>query len=384
VDVYRYKNTWKVIFLLFALLIGVLTLFYTEGFLQKLRQEEVKRVQIWAQAVQDVTTSKPGDDLTLESTILQSNTTIPVILTDAEGRVIDHANLNPRNRPLDEAFLQEELAAMKAENDPIEIPLPDDQKNLMYFKNSVLLTQLRLYPMVLLGVIALFMGIAYWAFSTSRRSEQNRVWTGMARETAHQIGTPLTSLLGWIEVLRSQGVAREALEEMESDVQRLNEITDRFSKIGSQPNLKPIRLGQAIATYLDYLGKRLPKDINLQFQMEQDAEVSGNLPLLAWVIENLVKNSTDALEGKGNITVELGSQGKWARIDVTDNGKGISRNDFKRIFRPGFTTKSRGWGLGLSLAKRIVEEYHRGRIGVVKSHPGHETTIRIYLPLQSP
>jgi signal transduction histidine kinase len=383
VDVYRYKNTWKVIFLLFALLIGVLTLFYTEGFLQKLRQEEVKRVQIWAQAVQDVTTSKPGDDLTLESTILQSNTTIPVILTDEQGNIIDHANLNPRNRPLDDVFLQEELAAMKAENDPIEIPLPDDQKNLMYFKNSVLLSQLRMYPVVLLGVIALFMGIAYWAFSTSRRSEQNRVWTGMARETAHQIGTPLTSLLGWIEVLRSQGVAQEALEEMESDVQRLNEITDRFSKIGSQPNLKPIDLGQTVDNYMDYLGKRLPKGVQLHVKVLNQARVHANVPLLAWVIENLVKNSTDAVEGKGHIAVEVGTQGKWARIDVTDNGKGISRNDFKRIFRPGFTTKSRGWGLGLSLAKRIVEEYHRGRIGVVKSQPGLETTIRIYLPLHT-
>jgi signal transduction histidine kinase len=253
----------------------------------------------------------------------------------------------------------------------------------MYFKNSVLLTQLRLYPMVLLGVIALFMGIAYWAFSTSRRSEQNRVWTGMARETAHQIGTPLTSLLGWIEVLRSQGVAQEALAEMESDVNRLNEITDRFSKIGSQPNLKPVQLGQAIEAFLDYLGKRLPKGIQLDYKSGPEAQVNANLPLLAWVIENLVKNSTDAVEGKGHISVELGIQGKWARIDVTDNGKGIARNDFKRIFRPGYTTKNRGWGLGLSLAKRIVEEYHRGRIGVVKSNPGHETTIRIYLPLLS-
>ena len=380
-DVYSYKNTWKLIFLIFALLIGVLTLFYTESFLQKLRAEEVKRVKIWALAVQDAAEARPGEDLTLESTILQSNTTIPVILTDAEGNIVTHANLNPRNRELNEAFLQEELAEMKAEHEPIEIAYADDQKNFMYFKTSVLLRQLRIYPFVLLGVIALFMLIAYWAFSASRRSEQNRVWTGMARETAHQIGTPLTSLLGWIEVLRGSGVQEEALQEMAEDVRRLQEITDRFSKIGSKPNLRQVSLAYATETVFDYLKRRAPRGVQLTFHATGQAPVEANLPLLGWVIENLVKNSMDAMEGKGHIQVDVAEQGKWARIDVTDNGKGLSRADFKKIFRPGYTTKSRGWGLGLSLAKRIVEDYHGGKIAVVKSVPGQETTIRVLLPL---
>ena len=380
-DVYSYKNTWKLVFLIFALLIGVLTLFYTESFLQKLRAEEVKRVKIWALAVQDAAEAKPGEDLTLESTILQSNTTIPVILTDAEGNIVTHANLNPRNRALDDVFLQEELAQMKAEHEPIEIAYADDQKNFMYFKTSVLLRQLRIYPIVLLGVIGLFMLIAYWAFSTSRRSEQNRVWTGMARETAHQIGTPLTSLLGWIEVLRSSGVQEEALQEMAEDVRRLQEITDRFSKIGSKPNLRLISLAEAAEAVFEYLQRRSPKGVQLSFSAVGSTPVEANLPLLGWVIENLVKNSMDAMEGKGRILVEVAEQGKWARIDVTDTGKGLSRADFKKIFRPGFTTKTRGWGLGLSLAKRIVEDYHGGKIAVVKSVPGQETTIRVLLPL---
>lgn len=381
IDVYNKKNTWKLLLLLCATAIGIITLLYTETFLEKLRNEEEKRLLLWAESVNTINRSASDAELTLASLLIESNTTIPLIMTDAEGQIISFRNLD-ENRQGDSTYLYQQLQLMKAEHDPIEVPFDTDQVNLIYYRNSYLLTQLRLYPLVLLGVIALLVGVAYLAFSSSRRAEQDRVWTGMARETAHQIGTPLSSLVGWVHLLREQAVDPMITDEMERDVHRLERIADRFSKIGSIPELKEEDLLALIHRTVDYLQVRVARRISLIFHEPADGywKARLNAPLFEWVLENLIRNAVDALEGEGQVELRLEKGSYNLKIVVSDNGKGMSVAQQRKVFRPGYTTKKRGWGLGLTLAKRIVEQYHNGQLSVLHSEPGKGTQMLVKVP----
>ncbi|NVK05179.1 MAG: HAMP domain-containing histidine kinase [Flavobacteriia bacterium] len=379
-DFYRNKNTWKLVLFVFALLIGAGTLWYTESFLQELREEEEDSVEIWAQAFRLIAADAATGDLSLYAKILEGNNTIPIIITDGDGNVITYNNLDSA-KALRPGYVKSLIPRMAEENEPIVIEFGSGQKNIAYYQESILLTQLRIYPWVLLGVIGLFVGIAYLAFSSARRTEQERVWSGMAKETAHQIGTPLSSMLGWIELLRAQGADETALTEMGKDVNRLETITARFSKIGSIPELKNEDISDVLTESTDYLRARTSNKIDIDLQIPEDEFIVPiNRQLFSWVIENLIRNAIDAIDGQGSIKLELTEAGKYVRIDVTDTGKGLTRNQYRAIFRPGYTTKQRGWGLGLSLARRIVEDYHSGRIYVVRSELGQGTTFRILIP----
>lgn len=381
-DFYGKKNLWKFILFVFAVLIGAATLWYTETFLDELREQEVKKVQQFAMAIHNILDADVETDITFEQDIIRSNNTIPIIMTDENGNVIEARNIDEqkRNNP---DWIKKKLAEMEREVTPIKITVSDDITQYLYYQNSILLTKLRYYPLVLLGVISLFIIIAYIAFSNARKSEQNQVWNGLAKETAHQIGTPLSSLMGWLELLRSKETEPLMVEEMEKDINRLNTITDRFSKIGSMPAINTQDIVEISNESVSYLAARSPRKIKVKFNAEGAGvgplPVKLNKPLFEWVIENLVRNAIDAIEGEGEIEVRVSDSGRKVVVEVEDNGKGIPQNKFKTIFRPGFTTKSRGWGLGLSLAKRIIEEYHGGRIFVASSEAGKATIFRILL-----
>lgn len=399
---YTRKRYWKLLLLLFAMFIGVFSLWYTHVLVQKLSAEEEKKIQQWAEAtelivstgfMEDFSALREADtnqyrqlDLLMNevnnflSNIQKQNVTIPVILTDEQDNIISFRNLD-NDKTSDSLYLAKQLKEMKEEHEPIVIALYAGSKNYIYYKNSLLLTQLRYYPYFQLSVIALFMLVSYLAFSASRRSEQNRVWVGMSKETAHQLGTPISSLMAWMEMLRQDNSADQlVVREMEKDIARLNIITERFSKIGSAPALQPENLVQVIGHAINYLQSRSSSKV--QFALEYTSNsISAplNVPLFEWVIENLSKNAMDAMDGIGSITFSIHDDSKTVVIDVTDTGKGIPKSKFQTVFNPGYTTKKRGWGLGLSLVKRIVEDYHKGSITVHHSELNKGTTFRILL-----
>ncbi len=383
IDVYARKDLWKSLLLAAAALIGAGTLWYTESFLEKLRAEEAKKLGLWAEAIHAVNNAPPEADLNLAFEVIKSNTSIPVILTDSLGDIITHSNLDER-RSGDSLWLRAQLDEMASNRQPIPIPYADGGVNYMYYRDSTHLLRLRQYPLVLLGVIALLVGVAYLAFGSARRAEQDRVWTGMAKETAHQIGTPLSSLLGWIHLLREQSADPQIVMEMEQDAERLSRIAERFSKIGSHPELELQAIEALIERVLDYLRTRTPGKIEIVYRGSAGSNqwlALINAPLFEWVVENMIRNSVDALEGRGLIELELHRSADHYRLTVRDNGKGMTSALSRKVFRPGFTTKQRGWGLGLSLSKRIVEEYHGGRMWVLQSEPGKGTTMAVKLPL---
>jgi signal transduction histidine kinase len=280
----------------------------------------------------------------------------------------------------DSAFVRLTLRKMAASNEPIEVDLGDKSKHYIFYSESFLLTQLRYYPYVQFGVIGLFLLIAYALFSTARKAEQNQVWVGMAKETAHQLGTPLSSLIAWIEVLKMKGADEASLAELRNDVKRLETITERFSKIGSQPVLEKHDMIPVLEKSIEYLRTRTSKSVNyILIPPSQAIPAAVNIPLFEWVIENICKNAVDAMDGTGTITIQLSDQVQYVYIDITDTGKGIPKSKYKTIFEPGYTTRRRGWGLGLSLVKRIVENYHNGKVFVKSSEPGKATTFRIVL-----
>lgn len=381
-DFYRRKNLWKLILLVFAILIGAATLFYTETFLQQLRAEEIRKANLWANAMTAIQQADPETDLSLPAQIIQTNQTIPVILTNGKDEILNAKNFPPQ-RKNDSLWMQNALAKMREANQRIEVPVQgsDGQYSYyVYYQNSLLLNKLRIYPIVLLVVISLFLIIAYLAFSGARKAEQDRVWTGLAKETAHQIGTPLSSLMGWLEILRSKSVSEEIIGEMNKDVLRLNTIVNRFSKIGSQPSQVLVNVREAVEEAFAYLSTRAPKRITFKAELpDEPVYAMLNKPLFEWVIENLVRNAIDAIETEGEIKICLQANEKNLRLEVSDTGRGIPVNRQKTIFRPGFSTKKRGWGLGLSLARRIIEEYHRGKIIVANSQVNVGTTFRITL-----
>jgi len=377
---YEQKNWWKRFLLLSALAIGGFSLWYTHGLVKKLEHEEEKKVLLWANATKALLKSEGDFNFLLD--IIKDNETIPVILVDDQGKFVSNRNLDSV-RSENKKYLSEQLEIMKEQHEPIKI-LYDEKNNrynYLYYKNSTILTQLKQYPYYQLSIIAVFILVSYFAFSSSRKAEQNQVWVGMSKETAHQLGTPISSLNAWINLIRESDKAEqnEYLNELENDVKRLELITERFSKIGSAPELKSEPVEKVLRDAIHYLSSRTSEKVVFNLVNENpDTTALINISLFDWVVENICKNAIDAMTGEGKITMKISTEAERVLIDISDTGKGIASSKFKTVFKPGFTTKKRGWGLGLSLAKRIIEEYHRGKI-FVKESSEKGTTFRIVL-----
>ncbi len=374
----------KMLFILIGCAIGVMSLVYSNYLVGQLRDKERHEIHLWSFAVgETVKATRPGDrqQAAILARIIDFSNEIPLVVCDDQLRVLQY-------RSIDASVLADpERLADKLENmrsggrDPIEIPTPQGRIIRVFYDESPLLKALQYFPWIQLSIFAVFIGFAFIAFRSSKHSEQNRVWIGMAKETAHQLGTPTSSLLGWLEYLREQeGVEPFVVDEMNKDLTRLLKVVDRFSKIGATTNLAPRNIYELVAGAVEYFRRRIPKNVTLNFARCTAEPMQGmvNDALFEWVVENLLKNALDALQGCGAITVQLSVRdARWICLDVRDTGKGMPKAHFKRIFQPGFTTKTRGWGLGLSLSKRIIEEYHNGRIFVFDSEIDHGTTMRV-------
>ncbi|MDR1172379.1 MAG: HAMP domain-containing histidine kinase [Bacteroidales bacterium] len=378
-NIYNLRSKWKIFLLVCAIAIGVCSLLYTNHMVGKLSAEERKKIEIWADANRMIAESDIDDtNLDFYLYVIEDNATIPVIIVDKNQQIKFYRNLDSL-KVRNPDYVARRLEYMKGQYDPITIDLFDDPQYI-YYDDSSTLYQLSYYPYIQLGIIFLFIGVAYFAFSTSRKSEQNQVWVGLSKETAHQLGTPISSLLAITEMLKMQVHDQALVAELEKDVSRLHSITERFSKIGSKPATPMADVGQAIANSLNYIRKRSSDKVSICYDQPDEAVMAPlSEPLFSWVIENLCKNALDAMAGAGTISVELKLSRNQMVIDVSDTGKGIPKHKFKTVFKPGYTTKSRGWGLGLSLTKRIIEDYHNGRIFVLRSEPDKGTTFRIIL-----
>ena len=377
---FKVKRISKRLLLLSAFIIGAAILWYTNNLVDDLRREERTKVNIWANATKQTTDiDNLDEDISFVFEVINHNKTIPVILVDDNGSILYHKNF-PSKKANNNDYLKSQLEIMKESHEPIVFEYADGKYNKIYYKDSILLTRLKIFPYVILVVISLFIVTGYFAFSNSRKSEQNKVWAGMARETAHQIGTPLSSLMGWVTLLHDQGGNEEVVSEMNKDISRLQMITERFSKIGSQPELKNQDVNTIVQRSFYYMKDRSSSKINFKLDVSDHAMFSFlNTQLFGWVIENIMRNAIDALQGKGEIKVEVKDHSKNVIIDISDNGKGIKSSQLKTVFEPGYTTKLRGWGLGLSLVKRIVEDYHKGQVYILHSELGKGSTFRISL-----
>jgi two-component sensor histidine kinase len=378
-DFYLKKRRWKILLFIFAIIIGLASLFYTEWLSGKMAEEEHKKAELYAEATK-LLASPSNSDMTLALLITQQNTTIPIIEVDEKGKFLLDKNIK-YNAARKEAVLEKEIKEMKKNGDPIEIDLGDGQKQYLYYRESYLLRNLRYFPLVQIFVIFLFIGFAYYAFSASRKAEQNQVWVGMSKETAHQLGTPISALMAWTEILKMKDIEPGLIQEFEKDIQRLEKITERFSKIGAAPELLMTNVGEVVASTVNYLKSRFSTKVQFETTFDESVvfEAPLNASLFSWVIENLCKNSIDAMDNRGKITLTVKEKENNLIVDVTDTGKGIPKSQFKTIFQPGFSTKKRGWGLGLSLAKRIIEIYHKGKIFIKQSELNKGTTFRIVL-----
>jgi len=378
-DIYRKRQRWKQILFFSAILIGVGSLLYTNKLVNQIQVTERQKMELWAEAVRIMDQADFDADLAFPFSVIENNTHIPVILTDAAGKILRHRNLDSikTDNPV---YVKRQLDHARLENDSLEINLGPNEQQYLHYRDSILLRTLIYFPYVQLGVIILFILVSYIAFSISRKAEQNEVWTGMSKETAHQLGTPISSLMGWMEILKQSELPPETLAELQKDANRLEKITDRFSKIGSKPTLTINNLSGILSDSLDYIRNRGPANIEYLLDLpEKQLNAMLNETLFEWVIENLLKNSTDAIIEDGRVILHAVETDNNIIIDVEDSGKGIAKSRFKTIFKPGYTTKKRGWGLGLSLSKRIIETYHNSRIFVLSSVPGDSTIIRIML-----
>lgn len=388
-DIYLKRRRGKILLLLIAILIGVSSLLYTHWLTDKMAKEERKKVELWAEATKELidagieVTSPEMERLNTNylnflSLVATQNTTIPIIIIEEDGSFNIDANIKYSEGRRDEV-LKRELKKMKEQVEPIPIELSENNTQLLYYSESTILRNLRYYPFIQLFVIIVFILVAYFAFSATQRAEQNQVWVGMSKETAHQLGTPISSLMAWIEILKLQNVDETLISEFEKDIERLERITERFSKIGSKPELIQIDLVEALYSTVNYLKTRSSNKVifKTSFSEKDVIEIPLNAALFSWVIENLCKNAIDAMGNNGTISIDLHKKENQIYIDVTDTGKGVPKSQFKTIFQPGFSTKKRGWGLGLSLAKRIIENYHSGKIFIKWSEIGKGTTFRI-------
>ncbi|MDT8400563.1 MAG: HAMP domain-containing sensor histidine kinase [Bacteroidales bacterium] len=380
-DIYRKKTIWKFLLLIFAVIIGVGSLLYTQALVKDLKNEEREKAELLARTWRMLIDSNEEEEyIGFLFSIIENNTTVPVILADENDNIIGYHNFDSLKLK-DPSYLRGQLTRLKVKSDPIIIDFGEGFRNYIYYKDSIILTRLTYYPYVQLAVIIMFILIAYIAFSMSRKAEQNSVWVGMSKETAHQLGTPTSSLSALSELISSRYPDTNIAEELNRDVERLEKITERFSKIGSVPELQNENILAIINSSLKYLRMRSSSRVkfSIRHNIPEDTLIPLNASLFEWVIENVCKNAIDAMNGKGNIVITLAANSEQLIIDIADTGKGIPKNAHKNIFKPGYTTKARGWGLGLSLSQRIIELYHKGKIFVKASDPSRGTVIRIIL-----
>lgn len=375
----------KIILVVMAIVIAIASLVVSHILTKDLYEEEHKKVEIWAEAMRTLNMDDENSGMNLVLKVIEENTTIPVIVLDAHGDVQVYRNIEVIGRDYNDSIQKIAVMgkSMKKAGRSIRISISDTSKNDFIdvcYDDSLMLKRLATYPYVQLGVVLIFVIVAIFALLTSKRAEQNKVWVGLSKETAHQLGTPISSLMAWTEVLKESYPNDDLIPEMDKDVKRLQLIADRFSKIGSVPEPVPSSLNEVMDHVIDYMDRRTSKQVKMvKVFPPEDIIVKINASLFEWVIENLCKNAVDAMEGRGTITLFMNDEGERIAIEISDTGKGIRKKDIANVFRPGFTTKKRGWGLGLSLAKRIVEEYHRGKIWVKSSEVGKGTTFRIEL-----
>ena len=392
-NIYDIRRYGKIAFLVVAVIVVAIFLYFFNNLVKDLSQQERERMEIWADATKEMITQQSGTDVDFLFSIINRNHTIPVLLTDDVGNILSHSNfslpepidsLNPMYlSAANQAYLNEKLEDLRNSSNVINIEIGEGSNQYLYYEDSTLLKQLSYYPYIQLLVMLAFIAVVYFAVTSTKTAEQNKVWVGLSKETAHQLGTPISSLMAWMELMESLGVDAETVAEMNKDVQRLSTIASRFSKIGSKPQMEDENLNEVVSRASSYMASRISSRIKLSINTCAGAiPVKASAPLFEWVMENLIKNAVDAMEGSGAITITTGTDKGVGYIEVADTGKGLSRKNFKTIFNPGFTTKKRGWGLGLTLAKRIIEQYHSGKIYVLTSEPGVGTTFRIEVPLK--
>ena len=381
-DIRRYATA---AFMVISVAIVVSFLYISNNLVKDLAAQERERMQIWANATKEIITAS---DIEFPMSIIEANSNIPVMLThESSSIILDSRNfdLPEDSDPLSEVnakFLESKLHDLKQTNNVIHVTLNDGSSQYVYYEDSSLLRKLNYFPYIQVTIMVVFILIVYFAVMSTKKAEQNKVWVGLSKETAHQLGTPISSLMAWMELLKSLGVDDETVKEMNKDVDRLSTIASRFSKIGSRPNMEPVDMNEVVAHSSSYMSTRISPHIKFTAAIDpRPAPVMMSAPLFEWVMENLIKNAVDAMSGTGSISVTTGRDKERAFVEVADTGKGISRKHFKTVFNPGYTTKKRGWGLGLTLAKRIIEEYHNGKIFVKQSEPGVGTTFRIEFQL---
>ena len=370
-------NMTRWIFVCFSFVLVVFIVYQILQIFVVFKNDERTKMEIWAKALEQLNKADENTDVDLLLLVIKNNTSIPIIKTDEKDEILDMINVDPSflgNKEKSLILLKD----FKNENTPIKLSIDQKRYQLLYYGNSPVVNKLKYYPLVLSLIVLLFIVIVYNFYSANKSASENNLWVGMAKETAHQIGTPLSSLIGWLEIMRAEGVDETYLQEIQNDINRLQVITDRFSRIGSVPVLEVLNIVKETQETVEYLRKRTSSQIEFTFRApNNNIPISLNGSLHSWTIENLVKNAIDAMKGKGKLSIIISENSGYVRINVSDTGSGISKSNFKNVFEPGFTTKKRGWGLGLSLTKRIVEEYHFGRIRVLNSEIGKGTTMQI-------
>ncbi|MBS1914705.1 MAG: HAMP domain-containing histidine kinase [Bacteroidetes bacterium] len=377
---------WRSLVAIVAIAIVSGTIFYSQYLAKKIAREEKRKVEQWVEAQRTIIKANDQTSLNLASMISSENKDIPIIETNEHDSIMGYINLDSAKSEKDKDYLAHQLRSFRSENVPLEIKLSENPytANRYYFGHTALLDEVRYYPLIQLFIVALFIFFAFYSITVRNRATQNQLWAGMAKETAHQLGTPVSSLEGWVEMLKESNTDPKTVSEIQKDVNRLKLVSDRFGKIGSKPHLEMLNVVAQVEHMVEYIRKRATGKVHFVV----DAHGSDNIPvqlsapLFDWVIENLLKNALDAMEGKGDIKIDIKQQEKEIWIDVSDTGKGISKNNIQRVFKPGFTTKKRGWGLGLSLSKRIIEQYHKGELFVKQSEIGKGTIFRIVLRKQ--
>ena len=403
-NIYDSRRIWKVVFLAISLVLVALFLYISNNLVKDLAEQERERMEIWANATRELATLGSGSevddngnpiigsatDVDFLLSIIEANHNIPVLLVDDKDNILDHRNFrlpDPVDNPFELSkanleYLDKKLRHLKNSENKIDINIDKTTTQYLYYEDSTLLRRLSYFPYIQLAVLILFFAIAYFALTSIKRAEQNKVWVGLSKETAHQLGTPISSLMAWTQLLDSMGIDKSIVTDMDKDVKRLSTIADRFSKIGSMPDKELVSINEAVTSSLEYMRARIPKRVSLYIHTNDQTNngVMLSQTLFAWVMENLTKNAVDAMDGEGRLDITVEDSPNNVVILVKDTGKGIARKNFNNVFNPGFTTKKRGWGLGLTLVKRIIEEYHNGQIYIKESEVGKGTTFGIELP----
>ena len=378
-SIYDSRQRWKLGFIFAAVLIAMASVVVSDLLIKDLAREERQKIEVWSEATRVMTSENPSLNMNLILKIIQGNTSIPVILCSETDSVVSYNNIEIPEKNVAQ-FMTNKVKELRTKNPPIVIDMEDGTYQYLYYDDSIILKRLLVYPYAQLSVVFVFILIAFLALASTKKAEQNKVWVGLSKETAHQLGTPISSLIAWVEYLRTKDIDPSLLTEMDKDVKRLQTIAERFSKIGSDPDPVPTNIVESIRAALGYMETRISSKVKINTYLpERPILVLMNDSLFAWVIENLTKNAVDAMEGQGEISLKVEEREKFVLIDLSDTGKGIPKSKFKTVFNPGYTTKKRGWGLGLSLVKRIIESFQGGKIFVKRSELGKGTTFRIKL-----